>query len=730
MKQVIQNARTGKVSIAEVPSPACRPGNILVRNNSSIISIGTERSIVELGKKSLIGKARARPDLVKRAIEKARTEGITATIQEAKGRLETPTRLGYSCAGIVTQCGLEVTKFSPGDRVACIGSNAANHAEFISVPENLAAIVPANVLIEHAAFGQIAIIALHGIRSAKLSYGSTVAVIGLGLLGLITVQILRAYGFVVIGMDPDQSKCDLATLHGAEFATDNSNQLNSTILGCSDGTGADSVIITATSKTVDPLENAINVTRIGGRIVIVGAIPIQADRQSLWEKEIELIISKAGGPGSLVPEYEENGVDYPTDLVRWTENRNLKEYLRLLSRGLVDITPLITHRFPLNQANEVYDKLSNGSLSNAIAIAFEYQKEVEVNRTIPLKMEQKRVKPTTLTLGVIGAGLFGQSSLLPVLRRISNIKKKTIATLSGISSQKSAEKFGFSTSTTDSEFLLQDKDINGVIIIAPHSVHAELTMRSLECEKHVLVEKPLCTNWEEYSRIESVLSDTGTKHLLLMVGHNRRHSPHTEKIRLALKNRNEPLVVSYRVNAGFVSSDHWVHSTEEGRSRIIGEMSHFVDIMQYLTGADPIRVMAERVQGNNRSTINNDNIVAVFKFSDGSVGQLTYAANGNRSLGRESLEVFWQENTAICLDYKKTRIHTKRGIKRFNTNNREMGYAQEISHFSKVIAGKIEPKTSRHEILITMKTIFAIEQSLATGLPVAISTFKTNDDQI
>ena len=403
--------------------------------------------------------------------------------------------------------------------------------------------------------------------------------------------------------------------------------------------------------------------------------------------------------------------------------------MRLLSDRLIDVSPLITHRFPLTEAKEVYEKLSNGSLSDAIAIAFEYPEEVSSTRQVSLKIEKITIEPSPLSLGVIGAGLFGQSSLLPVLKKMPEINKKTIATLSGISSQKSAEKFGFNTSTTNSKDLLQDKDINGVIIIAPHSVHAELTTQSLKYNKHVLVEKPLCISWKEYSRIESELLDKRTKNLLLMVGHNRRHSPHTEKIRVALTNRNEPLVVSYRVNAGFVGSDHWVHSTEEGRSRIIGEMSHFVDLMQYLTVSDPIRVNAERVQGNDRSTINNDNIIVILKFSDGSIGQLTYAANGNRSLGREYFEVFWQENSATCADYRRTRIYTKRGTKRFNTNNREMGYAQEILHFSRVIAGKLEPKTSKHETLITMKTIFAIEESLATGLPVTIDTFKITADQ-
>ena len=346
MKQVVQNYRTGEVSVVEVPMPACRSGTILVKNLSSIVSLGTERSIVELGKKSLLGKARARPDLVKRVIEKARTEGVASTFREAKGRLETPTKLGYSSAGVVIECAEDVTRFAPGDRVACIGAGGANHAEYITVAENLAAKIPETVAPEQAAFGQIAIIALHGVRLAELDFGARVGVVGLGLLGLLTVQFLRAYGCIAIGMDPDEDKCELARKYGAEIAVADADAFAHAVIGVSDGSGADAVIVAAASEGGEPLAAAAEACRVGGRIVIVGVTDIHPDRQQLWEKEIEIVVSKAGGPGFLVPQYEEGGIDFPLDLVRWTQNRNLGEYLRLLAAGLMDVSPFITHRIP------------------------------------------------------------------------------------------------------------------------------------------------------------------------------------------------------------------------------------------------------------------------------------------------------------------------------------------------------------------------------------------------
>ncbi len=717
MKQVVQNYRTGEVSVVEVPVPACRPGTILVKNLSSIVSMGTERSIVELGKKSLLGKARARPDLVKRVIEKARTEGVASTFREAKGRLETPTKLGYSSAGMVVECAEDVTRFAPGDRVACIGAAGANHAEYITVAENLAAPIPDGVAPEQAAFGQIAIVALHGVRMAELGFGARVGVVGLGLLGLLTVQFLRAYGCVAIGMDPDKSKCELARKHGAEIAVESADALSQAVLGVSDGAGADAVIIAAASESGEPLAAAAEACRAGGRIVIVGVTDIHPDRQQLWDKEIELVVSKAGGPGFLVPQYEEDGVDYPLDLVRWTQNRNLGEYLRLLAAGAMDVSPFITHRMPIAEAATLYEKLGQGALAGTVAVAFEYPEEERRERSVAVASPSSR--DGAAALGVIGAGLFGRSSLLPALGNISEFRCKSLATQGGVSSENAARKYGFENATTDTAALLGDDEIDAVIVLTPHADHAELVLAAIEQSKSVLVEKPLCVTPEELARIETALA--GAKGLAIMVGHNRRHSSHTARLRAALASRNEPLVMAYRINAGFVPSDHWVHAPEQGRSRVVGEMSHFVDLMQYLCGADPVRIFAERVSGNDASTVNNDNIVATIKFADGSVGELTYAAAGSRSLARESLELFWQGNATVTTDFRRTQLHGKRGTKKFNTQSRDLGYAEELKHFARAARGREAPIASPSDMLATMRAVFAIERSLATGQPVLVA---------
>ena len=721
MKQVVQNYRTGEVSVLEVPMPACRSGTILVKNLSSIVSLGTERSIVELGKKTLLGKARARPDLVKRVIEKARTEGVSSTFREAKGRLETPTKLGYSSAGLVVECAEDVTRFSPGDQVACIGAAGANHAEYITVAENLAATIPEGVAPEQAAFGQIAIIALHGVRLAELGFGARVGVVGLGLLGLLTVQFLRAYGCIAIGMDPDESKCALARKHGAEIAVTDADAFAQAVVGVSDGSGADAVIITAASEGSGPLTAAAEACRVSGRIVIVGVTDIHPDRQQLWEKEIEIVVSKAGGPGFLVPQYEEGGIDFPIDLVRWTQNRNLAEYLRLLAAGLMDVSPFITHRIPIAEAATLYEKLGQGMLTGTIAVAFEYTKDTSTVSDIAIGAPSSW--DGVMGLGVIGAGLFGRSSLLPALSTISAFKLRSLATQGGVSSQNAAQKYGFETATTDTSALLDDDEINAVIVLTPHADHAELVIAAIERNKSVLVEKPLCITTEELARIEAALA--AAEGLTVMVGHNRRHSSHTARLKRALSGRNEPLVMAYRINAGFVPSNHWVHASEQGRSRVVGEMSHFVDLMQYLSAADPMRVYAERVSGNDASTVNNDNIVATIKFTDGSVGELTYAATGSRSLARESLELFWQGNATVTTDFRRTQLHGKRGSRKFNTASRDLGYTEELKHFGRAVRGHEAPIASASDMLATMRTVFAIEKSLATGQPIMVTNIAT-----
>jgi len=436
MKQIIQNYRTGNLELAEVPVPLCSSNNILVKNIASLISLGTERSIIDLGKKSLLGKARARPDLVKRFVDKAKTEGFVKTFKEALGRLDTPTPLGYSSAGIVVEAGAQVQEFSPGDRVACIGAGYASHAEYIAIPPKLCCKVPDNVTFEEASFGMLGIIALHGIHSANLSFGSSVAVIGLGLLGLLTVQILKAYGCKVVGTDIDQAKLDLAEKLGADIVTE-SSRLKAQSELFSDGHGVDAVILTVATTSDEPVNHAVDIVRYAGKVVIVGVTDIHPQRNEMWHKEVEIIVSKAGGPGTFDPFYENKGIDYPIGYVRWTEKRNLQEFMGGLSERRIDVRSLITHRFPINESLSVYEGITKGRLKDRIGIVLNYPEVREDDsikrRGILLKpiSSVSDLAPQTPVIGVIGAGLFGKALLLPTLNGIRGVRLKKLSTASG-----------------------------------------------------------------------------------------------------------------------------------------------------------------------------------------------------------------------------------------------------------------------------------------------------------
>ena len=718
MRQVVQSYKTGEVALREVPVPRCGSKRILVRNRQSLISIGTERSTIELGRKSLAGKAAARPDLVRRVWEKAKKEGLLKTWQEAMGRLDTPTPLGYSCAGIVEECGLAATEFSPGDRVACVGQGFASHAEFVSVPVNLACRIPEGVREEEAAFGMLGIIALHGIRSAQLSFGSRVVVMGLGLLGLLTVQLLRAYGCEVIAYDPAPDKIKLTKQFGFTAVTDQVSELTKFTESITQANGADAVIITAATKKREPVDQAIQLCRARGRIVVVGVADIHPDRNELWQKEIELVVSKAAGPGSLDPLYELEGIDLPIGDVRWTQRRNLEEFLRLLSQHRIDVQPLITHRIPLTEAESTYQQLIGGALSNPIGVLLEYPEATPLQRTLPIPQKITRFSSVgSVYLGVIGAGLFGKALLLPALTKLENAQLHTLATNSGANVEHSGRKFGFAHQSTDSQAVWENPEIQAIVGLTPHSNHAALVQTALAQQKHLFLEKPLCVTPEELHSIRQTAAEQACLPLIL-VGHNRRFSPHTRQLQQWLKNRQSPVVTQLRINAGFVPADHWVHSEDEGRSRIVGEMSHFIDLLQALTGSLVQRVIAERVSGDNQAVINNDNIVISLKFRDGSVGNLTYSASGAKAYSRERLEVFCEGQTLVLEDFRESERHGSGKTEHFKTTGQEMGYREELQHFVNCVADKEEPLVSFAEALSTMETIFAIEQSLATGKPV------------
>lgn len=716
MKQVVQSYKTGEVKVRVVPVIRCGQKRVLVRTSASLISIGTERSTIELGRKSLAGKAMARPDLVRRAWEKSKKEGLLKTYKEAMGRMDTPTPLGYSCAGVVEECGIVAKEFSPGDHVACIGQGFASHAEFVSIPVNLACRIPDGVTEEEAAFGMLGIIALHGIRCAHLSFGSRVVVMGLGLLGLLTVQILQAYGCEVIAFDPVEHKVELAKHFGVNDATSKSAELQILSETRTLAQGVDAVIITATTKKRDPVDQAIQLCRHKGKIVVVGMADIHPDRNELWQKEVELVVSKAAGPGSLDPLYELEGIDLPIGDVRWTQKRNLEEFLRLLQIKKVNVKPLITHRFPIADAEQAYIKLIAGELDKPIGVLLEYVKDTPIQRILPLATVSKSSvsRQEVVNLGVIGAGLFGKALLLPALQELTDVCLHTLATSSGANAGHSGEKFGFMNQATDAEKIWNNLEIQGVVGLTPHSHHSLLIKSALQKQKHLFLEKPLCTSEEELIELRK-MAQKMTSLPILMVGHNRRFSPHTKKIQDWLQSRRTPLVLQMRVNSGYVPATHWVHSENEGRSRIVGEMSHFIDLLQSFTGSLVTRVHAERISGDNQTTVNNDNVIIVLKFADGSVGNLTYSASGDKAYSREALEIFFDGKTIASQDFCVSKLHVAGKTEVFKTRGQEMGYTEELKHFTNCLSEKETLLVSLEEMFSTMETIFAIERSLSMG---------------
>jgi len=724
MLQLIQNYRNGEIELADVPVPNCSSNSILIKNISSLISIGTEKSIIDLGKKSLLGKAKARPDLVKRFLDKAKKEGFLKTFQEALGRLDNPTPLGYSSAGIVVEVGANIHKFSPGDRVACIGAGYASHAEYISVPENLCCKIPDNVSFEEASFGMLGIIALHGIRCANLTFGENVAVIGLGLLGLLTVQILKAYGSKVVGFDIDPNKVKLSQELGIDYAFNDLDQFKKAVEIFSNGFGTDAVIVTAATKSDEPINIAVEIVRMKGKIVLVGVTDIHPDRNDMWHKEVELVVSKAGGPGIFDPFYEIRGIDYPIGYVRWTENRNLEEFLRLISEKRVNVNKLITHKSLINDALKVYEDLLRNS-ANYIGVILQYPdshvKNYKNDRTKYLN-RLYQTKNDQINIGVIGAGLFGKAILLPTLSKIKDVNLSIISTSSSANVYHTGKKYKFNTITTNYHEVLESQNINAVVILTPHSQHKKMVIEALSNNKHVFVEKPLCINQQELQEIDDIytklISDNNAP--FLMVGYNRRFSPHSQQVYQHLEKRINPIMIQYRINAGFVPKSHWVHSEEEGRSRIVGEICHFVDMLIFLTGNNPTKIYAERVKGDDQGIINSDNINITISFQDGSVGNIFYTASGDKAFSRERVEIYSEGKTIVIEDYKETTVYFNGKRKSYKTINQDMGYRNELENFIDVIKGKSKPLLTYREIYDSTSTIFKIEESITKGEPIEL----------
>lgn len=709
MKQVLQNRKSGKVSVGEVPVPVVQPGRVVVRSVASLISAGTERASVENTRKSLVQEARERPDLVKAVIDKARSEGIRNTFNAVRGKLASSQALGYSAAGIVTAVGDGVNEFVVGDRVACAGVGYASHAEVLSVPKNLCVRLPEQVEFEAGAFGTLGAIALQGVRLAAPTLGESVVVLGLGLVGQLTVQLLKANGCQVFGVDLDQSRLDLAKRLGADAVALSDEKTKDAVMSWTKRRGADAVLITAATDSNQPIELAGEISRMKGRVVVVGMTGMHIPRAPYFSRELSLQISMSYGPGRYDADYEERGHDYPLGYVRWTEKRNIEAFLQLVEQGRLLVEPLITHRFDVADAERAYELIAGDSNEPYLAVLLRYDPERELSRTIQLTDVTRRSEKS-VRAGVVGAGGYVQGMLLPQLKQ-QGVELISVATASGLTAVDAGKKFGFRQAVSDWEDVFSDPEINLVVIGTRHDSHAKLAIQGLQNDKHVFVEKPLALNDQQ---LDEVLAAAQQSKAQLMVGFNRRFSPLARKAAELFDGRQLPLSIVYRVNAGRIPSNHWIQDPQQG-GRIIGEVCHFIDLMQFWTAAPPVSVFAEAIGADRHDIVSHDSVLVTLRFADGSSGSIAYLAEGDKSVPKERAEIFGEGKTFVLDDFLNGTIHREGREERITLKSQDKGQAEEVKAVREMVMGGGTSPISLLELEATTRTTFRILDSLRTG---------------
>ena len=714
MKQLLQNIKTGKSVVEDVPVPAPRDGQALVKVEASLVSAGTERMVVEFAEKSLVGKARSRPDLVKQVIDKARREGVVNTAQAAFNRLDQPMALGYSSAGTIVALGRGMEGFKIGQRVACAGGGYAVHAEYNVVPRNLLTPLPDPVDFESAAFTTLGAIALHGFRLAELQIGESVAVIGMGLLGLLTAQIATAAGCQVLGIDVDPARITLASSMGLKAVR--REEAVETSAAFTSNRGFDAILICADTSSNDPVELAGVIARDRARVVATGAVGLSFPRKIYYEKEISFINSRSYGPGRYDLNYEEQGEDYPLGYVRWTEGRNFEAVVDLMAKGQLQVKPLITHRFDIRDGTQAYEVITGKKEEPFLGVLLTYpdgEWKVESRTThFPLSRPSKTA---SVKLGVIGAGLFANSVLLPSIKKAGDIELIGIASSGGLHAQHAGKKYGFQYATSDDDEIINDPNLNMVAILTRHNTHAELVVKALKAGKHVFVEKPLAINSEQLSAISQQLKTDGCP--LMAVGFNRRFAPLARSLASFFLHRNAPMYVHYRVNAGPIPLNHWTQDPEIGGGRIIGEGCHFVDFITYLVGAAPVSVAAHSLPDSGK--YREDNVSMTFTFPDGSMGVVDYLANGDKSFPKERVEAFCGGQVAVLDDFVSL-LTVKDGKKKETKGAQNKGWVEEWKVFAGSIREGGEPPISYEQLIGVTKVTFAAVESLRTGNKVLI----------
>lgn len=714
MKQLLQNIKNGQTLIEDVPVPTPREGQALVKVSASLVSAGTERMVVEFAEKSYLGKARSRPDLVKQTLDKAKREGIMPTVQAVFNRLDQPMGLGYSTAGTIVALGKNMQGFKVGQRVACAGGGYATHAEYNVVPRNLLTPLPKNVDFESAAFTTLGAIALHGFRLAEPQLGENVAVIGLGLLGLLTIQIASAAGCNVLGIDIDPKRVKLASSLNVQAVT--RKQAESTAAAFTANRGFDSVIICADTSSNDPVELAGVIARDRAKVVATGAVGLNFPRKVYYEKEIAFINSRSYGPGRYDSNYEENGQDYPIGYVRWTEGRNFQAVVDLLSSRKLKVESLISHRFDIEDGVKAYEVITGKKKEPFLGVLLTYPPVEKLEGSKAVKFNVQTFKRSNvITLGVLGAGLFANSTLLPILKNNKDFDLVGIASSGGLHAQHSGKKFGFQYATSSEDEIINDKNINTVAILTRHDSHADLVVKALKAGKHVFVEKPLAINNVQLLAISKQLKANSQS--LLTVGFNRRFAPLIQNLKSQIVNRAEPLHAHYRVNAGFIPANHWTQDPAVGGGRIIGEACHFIDVLTFLVGAPPVSVNAHALPNNGKYS--EDNVSMTFTFPDGSLGVVDYLANGDKSMPKERLEVFCEGMVAVLDDYVSLSV-VKDGKKKVESGAQDKGWRAEMSAFAESIKSGGEAPIPYEQLIGVTKSTFAAVDSIRSRNPAQI----------
>jgi predicted dehydrogenase/threonine dehydrogenase-like Zn-dependent dehydrogenase len=720
MKQVFQDARSAEVTVVDVPAPKLLAGCVLVRTAASLVSAGTERASSEFAGKNLLQKARMRPDLVHDVLSKIIRDGLLATVSSVRNRLDQPSALGYSSAGTVVAVGEGIADINPGDRVACAGAGHAVHAEFACVPRLLAARIPSETVgFEEAAFTTLGAVALHGARNAEVKLGDIVAVIGLGLLGQLTVQILKAAGCCVLGMDISPERAQLALRLGADAVSTLSSGFEDLCLQHSARHGADAVIITAQTASNDPVNLAGAVARHRAVVVAVGTVAMDIPRRFFYEKELDFRVSRSYGPGRYDSAYEQKGIDYPIGYVRWTETRNMEAFLKLLADRKLDLHPLVTHRFPIAQAHSAYDLITGKTDERFLGVLITYPELADDTRHVDVVADDRPIAShKSIHIGLLGAGSFATSTLLPAIKRVGGVDLVVACAANGSHARHAATKFGFRSATTDEREILNDLSINTVVIATRHHLHAAQVIAALDSGKHVFCEKPLCLSETELADIVAA-HDRAANRGLLMVGFNRRFAPLALRLKSFLQDAHEPLALHYRVNAGFLPSDHWLNDPQQGGGRILGEVCHFVDFLCFLTGASPVEVETRSLP--NQGQYSNDNIVCSLRFADGSQGTISYLANGDKSYSKERIEVFGGGSVAVLEDFRRLEL-VRGGKKRVVRSllRKDKGHHGEWAAFISAIQTGAESPIPFSEIVSTMSATFALEESRYLGQPVAV----------